>query len=206
MVTGDQTCISPGGAGPAGLYRNVTKAGESPRFSVVNDSGADLTGATGAYPLDVDGDGTVDLAVLRIGGNVLLRGLGGCRFERANERWGFDGGDRITMAFSATWEGSAALPTLAFGNYISDPDPQDPDHLLRGQRPRQTRGRRHPVRRPHPADPVLVRPLDALQRLGSVGPPGPSDQQRSALLQRPERRAGPAVADRAGRGAPAVHR
>src|SRR4029077_5972708 len=101
-----------GGAGPAGVYRNVTNVGESPRFSVVNSRGADLTCANGAYPLDVDGDGIVDLAVLRIGGNVLLRGLGGCRFEHANERWGFDGGNRIPMAFSAPWEGSGRLRTL----------------------------------------------------------------------------------------------
>ncbi len=79
----------------------------------------------GAYPIDIDGDGLTDLAVLRDGENVLLRGLGDCRFERANEAWGFDGGDAWTAAFSATWEGSAALPTLAFGNYLdlaNDPD------------------------------------------------------------------------------------
>jgi hypothetical protein len=143
-----------GGAGPAVLYRNVTGAGESPRFSALHDATTDLTGVTGAYPLDIDGDGIVDLAVLRIGGNALLRGLGGCRFERANERWGFDGGNRITMAFSATWEGSAALPTLAFGNYISDPDPQDPDHLC--------------------ADNVLVRPAPDGLRYAAPTPLTPS--------------------------------
>ena len=84
---------------------------------------------TGAYPLDVDGDGLVDLAVLRSGENVLLRGLGGCRFERANERWGLDGGDQFTTAFSATWEAGQSLPTLAFGNYVVDVDHPDPDHL-----------------------------------------------------------------------------
>ncbi len=83
---------------------------------------------TGAYPIDVDSDGTVDLAVLRHGENVLLRGLGDCRFERANEAWGFDGGDVWTTAFSATWEGSAPWPTLAFGNYVSDVLP-DPDRF-----------------------------------------------------------------------------
>ena len=61
---------------------------------------------------------TIDLAVLRYGENVLLRGLGDCRFERANEAWGYDGGDAWTTAFSAKWEGSAKLPTLAFGNYL----------------------------------------------------------------------------------------
>ena len=82
------------------------------------DPETDLTKVTGAYPIDIDGDGNVDLAVLRLGENVVLRGLGGCRFERANETWGIDGGDDWTTAFSAKWEGSAALPTLAFGNYL----------------------------------------------------------------------------------------
>jgi hypothetical protein len=118
-----------GGAGPAVLERNDTPAGGAPHFTAVHDPVTDLTNVFGAYPLDIDGDGIVDLAVLRMGGNVLLRGLGGCRFERANESLGFDGGNRITMGFSATWEGTATLPTLAFGNYIVDPDNQDPDHL-----------------------------------------------------------------------------
>jgi len=57
--------------------------------------------------------------VLRLGENVVLRGLGDCRFERANETWGIDGGNEWTAAFTAKWEGSAALPTLAFGNYVA---------------------------------------------------------------------------------------
>ena len=77
--------------------------------------------------------------VLRNGENVALRGLGDCRFERANERWGFDGGDRITTAFSATWEGAATLPTLAFGNYLADPDHPGSGPPVRGQRAGPTR-------------------------------------------------------------------
>ena len=46
------------------------------------------TGVTGAYPLDVDADGHTDLAVLRVGETLMLRGLGDCRFERANEALG----------------------------------------------------------------------------------------------------------------------
>jgi hypothetical protein len=88
----------------------------------------DLTSVNGAYPLDIDGDGLVDLAVLRDGENVLLRGTGNCGFERANERWSFDGGNAATTAFSATWERGAVLPTLAFGNYV-DPASSDPHHL-----------------------------------------------------------------------------
>src|SRR6202011_1215652 len=83
---------------------------------------------TGAYPIDIDGDGLTDLVVLRNGENILLRGLGGCRFERANERWGFDGGASVTTAFSATWEAGASLPTLAFGRSVN-PASNDPHHL-----------------------------------------------------------------------------
>jgi enediyne biosynthesis protein E4 len=110
-----------GGAAPAGLYRNDSEVGGELRFAHVPSPETDLTDVTGAYPLDLDGDGHTDLAVLRVGENVLLRGLGDCRFERANEDLGFDGGAAWTTGFSATWEGDAALPTLAFGNYL-DPD------------------------------------------------------------------------------------
>jgi hypothetical protein len=107
-----------GGTNPAALYRNESPVGGELRFVRVPAPTTDLTRVVGAYPIDIDGDGRIDLAVLRLGENVLLRGLGGCRFERANETWGFDGGNAWTAAFSATWEGRAALPTLAFGNYL----------------------------------------------------------------------------------------
>ena len=89
------------------------------RFSPIASPDTDLTGVTGAYPLDIDSDGNIDLAVLRVGEDVLLKGRGECRFERANEALGFDGGDSWTVGFSATWEGSNELPTLAFGDYLT---------------------------------------------------------------------------------------
>ena len=107
-----------GGAKPAGLFHNDSPVGGSLRFSRRPDAATDLTAVTGAYPIDVDGDGNVDLVVLRIGGNVVLRGLGGCRFAPANEAWGLAGGRFHTMAFAATWENRQAWPTLAFGNYV----------------------------------------------------------------------------------------
>jgi len=118
-----------GGADPAALYRNDSPTAGALRFIPVPDPVTDLTNVTGAYPLDVDGDRRIDLAVLRFGENVLLRGLGDCRFERANEAWGFDGGDVLTTAFSAAWEGSATLPTLAFGNYTDESGAAEPPHL-----------------------------------------------------------------------------
>jgi hypothetical protein len=107
-----------GGERPATLYRNRGGVGGELAFSALRDAQTDLDAVTGAYPLDVDSDGTTDLAVLRYGENVLLRGLGDCRFERANEAWNVDGGSAWTTAFSATWEDGEDLPTLAFGNYL----------------------------------------------------------------------------------------
>ena len=107
-----------GGAGPALLARNASPVGGSLSFTPVYDPATDLPDVTGAYPLDIDGDAVTDLAILRRGETVLLRGLGDCRFERANETWSFDGGDAWTTAFSATWEGASTLPTLAFGRYL----------------------------------------------------------------------------------------
>ena len=108
-----------GGVNPATLYRNDGAVGGPLRFVAQHDPVTDLTGVNGAYPLDIDGEGRIDLAVPRLGESVLLRGLGDCRFERANERWGFDGGDAWATAFSAKWEREDALPTLALGRYLT---------------------------------------------------------------------------------------
>jgi enediyne biosynthesis protein E4 len=117
-----------GGAGPAAIYRNDSLVGGALRFSRVASPVTDLSNVIGAYPIDINGDGIVDLAVLRFGESVLLKGLGNCAFERANEAWGFAGGNAWTMAFSATWEGSAAFPTLALGHYLGvDPNSSDCD-------------------------------------------------------------------------------
>ena len=106
-----------GGSGPAGLFRNDSPVGGALRFSRLRDPATDLTGVVGAYPIDIDGDGQVDLAVLRLGQSVLLRGLGDCRFQVANLAWSFEPGTAFTTAFSARWEGSATMPTLAVGHY-----------------------------------------------------------------------------------------
>jgi hypothetical protein len=121
-----------GGSEPAALYHNDSPLGGELQFSQVASEVTDLTAVTGAYPLDVDGDGQTDLAVLRVGEDVLLRGLGDCRFERANESLGIDGGDTWTVAFSASWEDRNPLPTLAFGEYLEgDREGCEDSRLLR---------------------------------------------------------------------------
>ena len=110
-----------GGTSSASLWRNLSAQGGPLRFEKVG-SGIELEAVTGTYPLDVDGDGVQDLMLLRQGESVLMRGLGDCRFERANEVWGFQAPDAWTSAFSATWEDGAEWPTLALGTYI---DPRE---------------------------------------------------------------------------------
>ena len=112
-----------GGSQSAALYRNDSRPGGTLRFTRESSAATDLAAVTGAYPLDVDGDGHTDLAVLRRGEDVILRGRGNCEFERANELLGIDGGNSWTVAFSAMWEGSNELPTMAFGDYL-EPDRQ----------------------------------------------------------------------------------
>ncbi len=114
-----------GGTNKATLYRNLSVTGGALRFK--RDPGAlEVTGVTGAYPLDVDSDGRMDLVVLRVGENIVYRGLGNCRFARANEAWGFQGGNDWSVGFSATWERGATFPTLAIGNYIDRTQVDDP--------------------------------------------------------------------------------
>lgn len=113
-----------GGAGPAAVFVNDSPTGGPLSFRPVPGSGLDLDAVTGLWPLDIDGDGLTDLALARRGEDVLMRGLGDCRFARANEAWGFDGGSDWSAAFAATWEAGNAWPTLAFGSYI-DPAEED---------------------------------------------------------------------------------
>ncbi len=123
--SGRPSLFVAGGENPARLLVNATeRAGAAVRFTLGEIE--EITGVTGAYPLDVDGDGVMDLAVLRVGANRLLRGLGDCRFADAGKTWGFHGGDGWSTAFSATWEPGAEWPTLALGNYVDRANPAGP--------------------------------------------------------------------------------
>ncbi len=105
-----------GGLGPSALYLNRSAQGAKLAFEKTDAIALDAV--LGAYPLDIDSDGVIDLVVLRQGENQLMRGLGDCRFEAANEAWGFDGGDAWSTAFAAIWEKGEGWPTLAIGNYV----------------------------------------------------------------------------------------
>lgn len=120
--------VIAGGTNPVALYINHSPIGGALRFEKADLglSARDATGVTGAYALDIDGDGQEDLVLLRVGANIVLRGLGACRFERADRKWHIDGGRSWTTAFAATWEAGSKFPTLAFGNYVDRTAPGSP--------------------------------------------------------------------------------
>lgn len=116
-----------GGASPAALLRNRTAGrGADLTFAEETPSTLALTGVIGAYPLDIDSDGILDLFVLRVGENKLLKGGADCTFVPFDGDLGFASGDRWSTAFSATWEAGQSLPTLAIGNYVDRTDPDGP--------------------------------------------------------------------------------
>lgn len=116
--------FAAGGSEPAALFVNRSDPGGPLRF---DDGRIDpIREVTGAYPLDIDGDGNLDLAVLRVGANLILRGRGDCRFDDVTAAWHLPVRDAWTTAFTATWEPGEAWPTVFFGNYVDRADPDGP--------------------------------------------------------------------------------
>lgn len=110
--------FAAGGSSPAALWRNDGGFQFSPLQL------PDLTGVTGAYPLDLDGDGTLDLFVLRVGSNVALKGGPDCSFTAAD--MGLPAGNAWSTAFTAWYDAGQTRPTLAVGNYVDRTDPDGP--------------------------------------------------------------------------------
>ncbi len=113
---GKPEVLMSGGINPAALFVNESSA-TALSFRRV-ESGLELDMVSGTYAMDIDADGITDVVLLRVGEDTVMRGLGDCRFERANEAWAFEGGDAWSTAFAATWEKGADWPTLAIGTYI----------------------------------------------------------------------------------------
>jgi hypothetical protein len=111
--------FAAGGENPALLLRNDGD------FAFTPQPLPDLTGVTGAYPIDLDGDGIMDLFVMRVGPNIALRGDGDCGFADATADWGLPAGDGWTTAFSAWWQDDGR-PHLAIGNYVDQGNPDGP--------------------------------------------------------------------------------
>lgn len=119
-----------GGKNRAKFYVNVSKRGGPLKFVEkrlhIQTDRKELHKVIGAYPLDIDGDGHMDLVVLRLGRTLLLKGGKDCTFTIANKLWHFDGDAGWDTAFSAIWEPGQTFPTLAIGHYIDRFAPGSP--------------------------------------------------------------------------------
>lgn len=114
-----------GGVQAASLMRNTSTRGGEVSFVKDTPDTLELDHVIGAYPLDIDSDGHIDLAILRVGSNLLLRGGKDCSFTLFDQI-GFTSPDKWTTAFSAMWENGRELPSLAFGNYVDRTDTNGP--------------------------------------------------------------------------------
>ncbi len=115
-----------GGETASVLLHNRSELHGAVEFVVDTPAPLQLTAVTGAYPLDIDGDGLLDLFVTRVGANQILKGLGDCTFGNVTNQLGFAPRPAWTTAFSATWEADQSSPTLAIGNYVDRDDPDGP--------------------------------------------------------------------------------
>ncbi len=111
--------FAAGGAGPALLLHNDGD------FAFSALPLPEITGVTGAYPVDFDADGLRDLYVMRVGPDRLLRGTAECGFVDATEAWGLPQTDGWTTAFTAWWQDNAR-PQLAVGHYVDRANPDGP--------------------------------------------------------------------------------
>lgn len=112
--------FAAGGESPARLMRNTGD------FQFIAAELPELTNVTGAYPLDIDADGEMDLFILRVGPNAVLRGAGDCRFTDATQNWGIPAGDAWSTSFTAWWQDQNDRPHMAVGNYVDRKDPDGP--------------------------------------------------------------------------------
>ena len=117
-----------GGSNPAQLFVNRSDVAGELKFenAPVGLSKRDSARVLGAYPIDIDSDSHIDLMVLRLGENIILKGQGDCQFTKANRAFSYDGGNAWSTGFAATWENAAAYPTMAIGNYVDRSAPGSP--------------------------------------------------------------------------------
>jgi hypothetical protein len=122
-------------------------------------------GDSGAYPLDIDSDGVMDLVVLRVGENAADAGLGDCKFKDATRIGGFRRRCLVHRLCRdlGTW---ADWPTLAFGNYIDRT--QEEAFPWGSCTDNCCIAARRPFDAPA-ADPVVLRLVDAVHRLEPLG-------------------------------------
>ena len=111
--------FAAGGTSPSKLFVNKANF----RFSQKHIP--EITGSTGAYPIDINADGYMDLFVLQLGPNILLKGGPDCSFSDATKEFNIPDTSQWSTAFTAWWQNDG-LPFMAVGNYVDLNDPKGP--------------------------------------------------------------------------------
>ena len=124
-----------GGVNESALYINHSKAAGELQFQLDESDVTRVKQVNGAYPVNLNNDQWTDLVLLRLGQNLILKGLGDCRFASANASFAFDGGADWSTAFAVSYFGDDQHPTFAIGNYVDRTAPGSPwgtcsDNLL----------------------------------------------------------------------------
>ena len=111
--------FAAGGTSPSKLFVNEAN------FKFSQKHIPEITGSTGAYPIDINADGYMDLFVLQLGPNILLKGGPDCSFSDATEEFNIPDTSQWSTAFTAWWQNDG-LPFMAVGNYVDLNDPKGP--------------------------------------------------------------------------------
>jgi len=111
--------FAAGGTSPSKLFVNEAN------FKFSQKHIPEITGSTGAYPIDINADGYMDLFVLQLGPNILLKGGPDCSFSDATEEFNIPDTSKWSTAFTAWWQNDG-LPFMAVGNYVDLNDPKGP--------------------------------------------------------------------------------
>ena len=124
-----------GGVNESALYVNHSQAAGDLQFQRDESEVTRVKQVNGAYPVNLNNDQWTDLVLLRLGQNLILKGLGDCQFASANASFGFDGGADWSTAFAVSYFGDDQYPTFAIGNYVDRTAPGSPwgtcsDNLL----------------------------------------------------------------------------
>lgn len=107
--------FAAGGENPATLIRSEGD------FEFTQLDVPEIFGAAGAYPIDLNGDGMLDLFVLRVDANVVLKGQGACQFADATGEFGLPNADQWSTGFTAWWDNGETRATLALATMLIVP-------------------------------------------------------------------------------------
>ncbi|MDA8800464.1 CRTAC1 family protein [Amylibacter sp.] len=111
--------FAAGGTSPSKLFVNESN------FEFSEKKLQEITGSTGAYPIDINADGFMDLFILQLGPNILLKGGPDCSFSDATKEFNIPNEAQWSTAFTAWWQDDK-LPFMAVGNYVDLNDPKGP--------------------------------------------------------------------------------